>query len=284
MALSTNIKGLLNRGLSPFNLRIETLCADRTELKRLQMLDRSGRFTEAAFPVLRQFLECNPQTTLAAVDRFRDVTEKFSRPGENRYSYANNYFSSPDAEVAYALVRDLKPSRIIEVGSGNSTMLFREVIRDGGLKTELVSIDPSPRKSVEAVADRILKCRLEEVPASEFSALRKNDILFIDSSHEVRTGNDVVRLFLGILPSLDKGVVIHVHDIFLPYEYPRQWVIENRWQWTEQYLVQAMLQGSEWFDVLWAGYYFQKTVLEFARHFNAGSLGDAKSMWLCRRA
>ena len=97
--------------------------------------------------------------------------------------------------------------------------------------------------------------------------LKCNDILFIDSSHQIRIGNDVVKLLLDIIPALKKGVLVHFHDIFLPYDYPRQWIIDNRWEWNEQYLVQAMLQGSVEFEVLWPGHFLQRTFPNFANLF-----------------
>ena len=94
-------------------------------------------------------------------------------------------------------------------------------------------------------------------------------VLFIDSSHEVRAGNDVVSLILKIIPTLSKGVVIHFHDIYLPYEYPRDLMLEHRWSrdWNEQYILQAMLQGSNQFEVLWPGNYLEQTLPGFSKHF-----------------
>ena len=202
---------------------------------------------------------------------------------EGTYSFSNDYFTSPDAEVAYALIRLLHPKRIIEVGSGNSTHLFREAITDGELSTKLVSVDPSPRREIESVADEVIRRRLEDVPPSELQdVLQPDDILFIDSSHEIRSGNDVLTLFLDVLPRLHSGVVIHVHDIFLPFEYPREWIIRNTLNvnWSEQYLVQAMLQGSDQFEVLWPGHFLQRTLPDFACHFGSNPVGIAKSLWL----
>jgi predicted O-methyltransferase YrrM len=219
---------------------------------------------------------------LDAVQTFKEKTRRFFAPERNgSYSYANNYFTSPDAEVAYALVRQIKPKRVIEVGSGNSTQLFREAIDDGELSTELVSIDPSPRIDIGAIAHRVFSERLEQLPISYIcDALDSSDILFIDSSHQIRIGNDVVHLLLNIIPALKKGVLIHFHDIFLPYEYPRQWIIDNVWDWNEQYIVQALLQGSGEWDVLWPGHFLQRTLPEFSAYFEFKPQGMASSLWL----
>ena len=93
----------------------------------------------------------------------------------------------------------------------------------------------------------------------------------------------MVELFLNILPRLKPGVLIHIHDIFLPYEYPREWIMQNRWPWNEQYLVQALLQGSEEYEVLWAGHYHQKTMPDFAKHFPLWQGKDASSLWLRKK-
>jgi hypothetical protein len=146
-----------------------------------------------------------------------------------------------------------------------------------------VSIDPSPRREVQSVADQVICRKLEDVPASDLQdVLLSNDVLFIDSSHEIRSGNDVVSLFLRVIPGLCSGVVIHVHDIFLPFEYPREWIVENTLNvnWAEQYLVHAMLQGSDQFEVLWPGHFLQRTLPDFDGHFSGKPVGVAKSLWL----
>jgi hypothetical protein len=117
---------------------------------------------------------------------------------------------------------------------------------------------------------------------SIFSSLQVNDILFIDSSHEIKPGNDVLLLLLSVLPSLNRGVLVHLHDIFLPYDYPSKWMIEERWKWTEQYLVQALLSGNGNFEALWAGFYFQRTVPGFTANFKQWRSADARSLWLRR--
>jgi predicted O-methyltransferase YrrM len=284
MAVTSKAKHWLNKWLALANLRIETRTAELAEADRLLNLEQAGHFRHNVLPVLPQIARFNPNLLLEAVERYRDQTSRFAKAGEGEmYSFSNDYFTSPDAEVAYALIRLLHPKRIIEVGSGNSTHLFREAITDGNLDTKLVSIDPSPRRDVGSVANEVIHRRLEDVPPSELqNALHPNDILFIDSSHEIRPGNDVVSLFLNVVPQLNTGVVVHVHDIFLPFEYPREWIIQNTLNvnWTEQYLVQAMLQGSDQFEVLWPGHYLQRTLPNFAAHFAGKPTGVATSLWL----
>jgi predicted O-methyltransferase YrrM len=179
------------------------------------------------------------------------------------------------------MVEIYKPRKIIEIGSGNSTRLFRFASGEFQTNSKIISIDPFPRVEIENYAQSILKKRLEDVEKKWFyKKIEIGDFLFIDSSHEIKTGNDVVELFLNILPRLKPGVLIHIHDIFLPYEYPKEWIMQNRWPWNEQYLVQALLQGSEEYEVLWAGHYHQKTMPHFAKHFPLWQGKDASSLWL----
>lgn len=280
--MHSRVKELINRGLQPWNVRVQSLTAERAEKARLSALEAAGYFDRPVFPLLDSFRLCDPTPIFVGVQRFADLTSRFSRAeGFNAYSFDNDYFSSPDAEVAYALVRELSPRRIVEIGSGNSTLLFRAAIADGNLKTELVSIDPSPRRDIKRVADRILRKKLEEVGEEELVAsLDSGDILFIDSSHVIAAANDVVTLLLRIIPALKVGVVIHLHDIFLPFEYPREWLVQLGWRWNEQYLVQALLQDSQALEVIWPGHYLQRTSKDFLACFDVRGIRRASSLWL----
>lgn len=278
----TKIKNLLNALLRPLNLKIETLRTEHRETERLKALLRDGHFDRPVAPIPASFRRCDAEWIFTVVSRHTNELAKLdSGGGRTPYQLQNSYYTSPDAEVLYSLTRELKPQKIVEIGAGNSTLLFREAINDEGIGTELVSIDPHPRRDISRFANRCLEARLESLAASEeVLMLKPGDFLFIDSSHEIKAGNDAVKLFLEILPALPVGVVIHIHDIFLPYEYPKEWVIQNRWPWTEQYLVQALLQGSEEYEVLWAGHYHQKTMPDFAKHFPLWQGKDASSLWL----
>jgi predicted O-methyltransferase YrrM len=260
------------------NLRLDTLTARRAELSRLAGLEERGQFDRPAYPILPHFQECDPTPFLNALPQFANVFEGFAHETARGFTLDNDYFSSPDAEIAYTLVRLKKPKQIVEVGSGNSTLLFRSAIKDGGLATHLTSIDPLPRRAIEEAADRVVRAKAEDAPVSTFEALEKNDVLFIDSSHEVKAGNDLTSLALAVLPRLRSGVLIHFHDIRLPFEYPYGWVADFRWN--EQYLVQALLQDSSRYSVIWPGYYLQRTLEGFEDHFpNLGNRA-AGSLWI----
>jgi hypothetical protein len=182
------------------------------------------------------------------------------------------------------MVHLFRPEKIIEVGSGNSTRLFRAALNSAKLDCVLTSIDPEPRVDVAEFSDRRVRAPVESVSPTLFSELAANDFLFIDSSHEIRVGNDVVSLLLGILPRLSPGVIVHIHDIFLPYEYPRDWIVRERRPWTEQYLVQALLCENNSITVLWPGQYLQRTMSDFQTHFRHWHEdSNAGSLWLQRR-
>jgi len=286
MGLSTKIKEAANKLLAPLNTRIDSLTAERAEMKRLGGLEAAGHFEKPIFPILKQFQACDPAVIFAEVAKHEKRFAEFAAApkGGQSFSFDNEYFTSPDAEVLYAIVHLYQPRNIIEVGSGNSTLLFRQAITDAKLNTRLVSIDPHPRREIARYSDEIITERVENLrDVNRFAKLNANDILFIDSSHEIKPGNDVLFLFLKILPLLQSGVLIHIHDIFLPYEYPRFWIMEEKRNWPEQYFVHVLLQDSAQYDVLWAGHFHQRTIPDFNRRFVHGRGDSAKSLWLRKR-
>lgn len=181
-------------------------------------------------------------------------------PGNNTHSYYlnNEAYRSGDAEILYAMLRDLKPRRIIEIGSGYSTLLICQAIRDNqkempDYQCEFIAVEPYPPKILTpppAEVTRIDSRPLQQITSDLFSFLGNNDVLFIDSTHVARIGSDVVLEFLTIVPSLAPGVIVHIHDIFIPAEYPRWWVDQARFFWNEQYLVAAFLTYNEKFEVI----------------------------------
>lgn len=194
---------------------------------------------------------------------FRAEYEAFPRTGEcrpGRFVVDNGGFRSVDAEVLYGMIRRFRPRRILEIGSGYSTYLAAIALEknrhDGdGRPGRLAAIEPHPNDYLKAGfpgLDELLPVAVQEVPLARFEALQENDILFIDSSHVLRIGSDVQFEFLEVLPRLRPGVLVHVHDIFLPAEYPRPWVMEQRRFWNEQYLLQAFLAFNTAFEVVLA--------------------------------
>jgi predicted O-methyltransferase YrrM len=169
-----------------------------------------------------------------------------------QFSYDNPSFKSGDAEALYSLVRLTKPRRVLEVGSGYSTLLVSEALARNaaeGAPCEHVCIEPYEIDWLESVPGvTVIRSEVQGVGLEAFSQLEEGDLLFIDSSHVVRTGGDVNFLYLDVLPRLASGVLVHAHDIFLPSEYPREWLLDHFF-WTEQYLLHALLCLSRGFEV-----------------------------------
>lgn len=152
-----------------------------------------------------------------------------------------DWFCGLDAALATALVRWRRPRRIVEIGCGHSTRFMARAIRDGGLETDLVCIDPLPRAPLAGLKLRHVASTVQAAPASAFAGLAAGDVLFIDSSHVLMPGSDVDVLLNVILPSLPAGVLVHVHDVFLPDPYPEVWAWRG---YNEQLLVAALIAGG----------------------------------------
>jgi methyltransferase family protein len=174
------------------------------------------------------------------------------------YNYSNGFFETVDAEIAYCLVRHYKPRRIVEVGGGYSSRVMAAALdlnfKLDGVRGELITIDPYPdRFPKKALSDRVhlITGTVQDVDLDVFLSLRSGDFLFLDSSHVVGIGSDVVREYLEIVPRVAGGVLIHAHDIFIPADYPREAVLHNLAFWSEQYLLQALLMFNPRFEVLW---------------------------------
>jgi len=165
----------------------------------------------------------------------------------SRPRFDQQWFSGLDAAVAYAMVRQLQPARIIEVGSGHSTRFMARAIRDGALATNLHSIDPQPRRDIDHLCQTVTRASVTDMPVQLFDTLASNDVLFIDGSHAMLPGSDVDYLFTRVLPRLAAGVVVHLHDIFLPHGYPARW---QQRAYAEQSMLAALLLGSRGFEIL----------------------------------
>jgi hypothetical protein len=166
-------------------------------------------------------------------------------------------FRGVDALVAYCMIRHFQPELIAEVGSGWSSLVLGQVAAKNK-NSALICIDPFPsdvlRKGFPGLRSLIEK-KIQDIDLEFFSQLDSGDVLFIDSSHAVKIGGDVNYLFLEVLPRLRPGVIVHVHDIFLPFEYRRAWVLDEFRFWTEQYILQAFLTFNSQFEVLLANSY-----------------------------
>jgi len=173
----------------------------------------------------------------------------------------NTGFESVDAELLYGMVRHARPRRVIELGSGYSTLLINLAAQrniENGVETRHVAYDPYPREHVLGASlpepSRLEAVSATELPLEVFEELEPGDVLFVDTTHTVKLGSDVNFIVLEVLPRLQPGVIIHFHDIFLPWEYPRTWFEELQYFWAEQYLLQAFLAFNPTFTVLVAAH------------------------------
>jgi Methyltransferase domain len=177
-------------------------------------------------------------------------------------------FRGTDVLVAYCMVRHFQPRRIIEVGSGFSSLVLGQAAAKNKTSS-LICIDPFPgellRNGSIPALQSLIETKVQDLDLEFFSQLDPGDILFIDSSHAVKIGGDVNYLFLEVLPRLNPGVIVHVHDIFLPFEYRRHWVLNEFRFWTEQYLLHAFLTFNSEFEVLLANYYLSRYHKEHLR-------------------
>jgi hypothetical protein len=183
----------------------------------------------------------------------------------------NGMFERDDARAVYAMTAKLRPRRVLEVGSGNSTKFFRKAITDHRIDCELVCIDPQPRAEIATVADRVINKHVKDVDLHHFESLRDGDVLFWDGSHITFNGTDTTHLYLSILPRIKRNVYVHVHDVQLPNEYEAGY---SAHYYNEQYMLATLLlNSSEWLPVLPV---FWLHTLGKLRHGGA-------SFWMARR-
>lgn len=217
-----------------------------------------NRFLRTDFEQDRKLtgINWNVEGQLKMLEKFIFSHELIELPKEKQVSiqfYLNNeLFSYGDAEYWYQLIRVVKPKRIFEIGSGNSTLMAIKAIQkncidDPDYACEHLCIEPYEVEWLEKTGVSVIRKKVEDIEISFFSRLKEDDILFIDSSHVIRPKGDVNFEYLEILPTLGKGVIVHVHDIFSPKNYLKKWLQEDVRFWNEQYLLEAFLiHNSSW--------------------------------------
>jgi hypothetical protein len=180
--------------------------------------------------------------------------------------WLNAWFSPLDAIALTGMLRAHNPARLVEIGSGVSTKYARRAVQRYGLRTRLTSIDPQPRNEVDRLCDQVIRQPLERCRMEMFEDLGPGDIFFLDSSHRAFQGSDVTVFFLEILPRLKPGVIVHIHDIYLPYDYISGHVPRL---WNEQYLLAtALLFGAPRFEILFPSWFVGRDP-ELSAHANA---------------
>jgi hypothetical protein len=186
-----------------------------------------------------------------------------------RYHFDNPAFSYGDGSILYAMLRRYGPQRLVEVGSGYSSACAVDTVeRFLDAAVEMTFVEPHPELLQRLLGDesdetrKIIACPVQDADLSVFTGLQAGDFLFIDSTHVLKTGSDVCHELFNILPALNPGVFVHFHDIFWPFEYGPNWVIEQNRSWNEVYALRAFLMYNDAFEIVFFNDYF-------VRHFRA---------------
>lgn len=216
-----------------------------------------GRASAAAppsYPAVETFLESRAAGFREVIEGLAPYAEDLARIGTGPAPaprWDQSWFPRLDAAVAYGLVRQLRPRRIVEVGSGHSTRFLVQAIKDGGLPTRLTAIDPAPRAALSDQAVDLRRATLQEAGQGSFRDLASGDMMLVDSSHVLMPGSDVDLLLGEILPRLADGVWVQFHDIFLPDDYPASWAWRG---YNEQQGLLQLILGGRW-EVMFSSHY-----------------------------
>ncbi len=190
------------------------------------------------------------RNSLRHKNSFSEIT--LSTSDETLPAWENGFLPAIDSILLYTILEKFKPKKYLEIGSGNSTKLAAFCRKQENLDFTITCIDPHPRREIEKIADKWINEPIQSVSLEQFKNLEPNDIVFLDGSHVLHPNSDVMWFFMEILPVIPKGVIIHIHDIFLPYDYP-QWVCDRFFN--EQYIFAACLLNSNNLKIISPNYY-----------------------------
>lgn len=245
--------------------------------------DLPDRFFSSQIPMeLDDALQLSFLEELSAYSaELKSVPEESS---DGVFGWKNPSFCKGDAILYYCILRHLQPRRVVEVGSGY-TALIAKMAKSRGGSFHLSAIEPFPYAWLAAAVDELIVKPVQEVALEYFTSLKEGDVLFVDSTHVSKAGSDVNYLFLHVLPRLSPGVVVHIHDIFLPWEYDRKWLNDLQIFWNEGYLLAAFLSGNKNWEVLAGNQYLgRKFPAECLRAFPDTGVPGGGSFWMRRIA
>ncbi len=211
-------------------------------------------------------IDMNAEEQISLLREFRYVEElaRLMKAAPTGFRFDNPNFGPGDAEYLYSMIRHFRPARILEIGSGHSTLMMLEAINanraaDPEYAADLTCVEPYEMPWLDSAQGiTILRQRVEDIDIGHVRALRANDILFMDSSHVIRPQGDVVREYLEFLPLLAPGTLVHIHDIFTPRDYPRRWMVDEVRLWNEQYLFEAFMCNNAVFRIIGALNYLSR--------------------------
>ena len=195
------------------------------------------------------------------VDELKDVPQDH-QPDKLEYCWNNPMWNNTDALVQYGLLRHFKPKRLVEIGCGWSSLLMKRALDRNQTECHVTQIEPYPNPALLELFPKdwqLHRTPLQRAPVEIFESLQAGDICFYDGSHCSKAASDVNWFFFEVLPRLAPGVIIHIHDIFLPDDYPDLWIFERGQTWNEQYLLQAFLMNNNDYKILIANAFLFKT-------------------------
>jgi len=245
-------------------------------------------------------IEMNSAFQVQLLEEFKTYYKDYlyNKPGIDltklRYHKEGAWYRYSDCVFLHSILMHFKPKQIIEIGSGHSSALTLDVNEYYfNNEIKITFIEPYPKERLLQIMTEedhkryeIIEKKAQEVSIDKFKTLAENDILFIDTTHVSKVGSDVNYLFLEILPQLNSGVLIHIHDIFYPFEMPQHWVQKNRWFWNENYLLHAFLINNKEFEIVAFNSYTQKLQPDwFAKEMPECLIGkeDTGSIWLRKK-
>ncbi len=194
--------------------------------------------------------------SLSYKDKIWAIQDSSKETDSTKPSWNNGFLPGLDIIGIYTFISEFKPKRYIEIGSGNSTKVAYKAKTEQKLVTEIISIDPMPRAEIDNLASRVIREPFENIDINILNELDKDDILFVDNSHRILPNSDSMVFYLEILPRLKKGVIVHIHDIYLPYDYP-QFMCDRFY--SEQYgLAMYLLADPERYDTILPNYFISE--------------------------
>jgi hypothetical protein len=186
-------------------------------------------------------------------DKFALIEEEKNVSDDSEPGWNNGHLPGLDIIILYSILMEFKPRIYIEIGSGTSTKVAHKVKKDNHFNMEIISIDPRPRKNIDKLADKIYRKNIQDQDIALFQELQAGDVVFFDGTHTIYPNSDVMWFFLEILPVLNKGVIVQIHDIYLPYDYPG-FMLER--YYSEQYLLGALLLNNpDKYEILAPNYF-----------------------------
>lgn len=217
---------------------------------------------------------------------YNEIPFKKERQNNLRYYFENDFYSYTDGTILYSFIRHFKPKRIIEIGSGFSSAVMldtNELFFNNEI--DLTFIDPYAERLISILTPedkervKLIETDVQLIPLNIFQELESGDILFVDSTHVAKTGSDVNYILFEILPVLKSGVLIHFHDIFYPFEYPREWVFKG-FNWNEDYILKAFLMYNENFEIKLFSDYLHKHYKEIFASLPLTYLNTGGNLWI----